>query len=249
MTTLPKKELNIVVSDSRLPLYYQLMDSLIGKIELGELKENDQLPSERELCDSYGVSRTTVRQAMQQLENEGQIYKVHGKGTFVSPRTYNQSLLKFYSFSEEMKKAGKYPATKVISFEKIPCDVRIAKVMNLTVEDEVFKIIRLRLADQVPMLYETSYIPEKYFKNLTSGELEQTQMYEIFRSQYNVTISRALESFKAVSANRTEADMLDIKEGSPCLMLERITYDQSRIIEYTKSIARGDKFTYTVELM
>jgi GntR family transcriptional regulator len=98
------------------------------------------------------------------------------------------------------------------------------------------------------MLYETSYVPVKDFKNLSSQELEHTPMYEIFRSQYNVTISSALESFMAVSANKVEANMLNINEGAPCLMLKRITYEQSKVIEYTISIARGDKFTYTVEL-
>lgn len=238
----------MVEKDSRLPLYYQLMDILLEKIESGELVENDQLPSERELCDSYRVSRTTVRQTMQELEKQGFIYKVHGKGTYVSPRTYNQSLVKFYSFTEEMKKVGKLPTTQVVSFEKIVCDNKIAKVMDLPVEEEVFKIVRLRLADQDPMLYETSYVPVKDFKNLSSQELEQTPMYEIFRSQYDVKISRALESFMAVSANNVESDMLNIIEGAPCLMLKRITFDQSKVIEYTISIARGDKFTYTVEL-
>lgn len=234
--------------ETRIPLYYQLMDILVEKIDSGELKEDDQLPSERELCESYKVSRTTVRQTMQELEKEGYIYKIHGKGTFVSPRTYSQSLLKFYSFSEEMKKAGKHPMTKVVSFKKILCDKKTAKVMNLEVEDEIFKIIRLRLADDEPMLYETSYIPVQYFPNLSSEELELTPLYEIFRSQYNVNISSASESFKAVSANKVEADMLTIKKGSPCLQLERITYSPSAVIEYTISIARGDKFTYTVEL-
>ncbi|MES9682047.1 GntR family transcriptional regulator [Bacillus sp. AFS001701] len=238
----------MVEKDSRLPLYYQLMDILLEKIESGELAENDQLPSERELCDKYQVSRTTVRQTMQELEKQGYIYKVHGKGTYVSPRTYNQSLVKFYSFTEEMKKAGKIPTTTVVSFEKINCDSKVAKVMDLSVEEAVFKIVRLRLADQEPMLYETSYVPVKDFKNLSSEELEHTPMYEIFRTQYNVNISSALESFMAVSANKVESQMLNIIEGAPCLMLKRATYDQSKVIEYTISIARGDKFTYTVEL-
>lgn len=238
----------MIEKDNRLPLYYQLMDNILEKIEHGELAENDQLPSERELCDTHKVSRTTVRQTMQELEKEGYIYKVHGKGTFVSPKVYNQSLVKFYSFTEEMKKAGKHPSTKVVSFEKIFCDSKIAKVMNLTLEDEVYQITRLRLSDQDPMLYETSFVPVKRFESLSCEELEHTPMYEIFRSKYHVNITRALESFKAVSARNDEAEMLNIEKGSPCLMLERITFEQAEIIEYTVSIARGDKFTYTVEL-
>ncbi|MDQ0858904.1 GntR family transcriptional regulator [Bacillus sp. V2I10] len=238
----------MIDKDKRLSLYYQLMDIIIEKIENGDLAENDQLPSERELCDTYKVSRTTVRQTMQELEKEGYIYKVHGKGTFVSPKAYNQSLVKFYSFTEEMKKAGKHPSTKVILFEKMTCDNKIAKAMNLTTQDEVFKIIRLRLSDQEPMIYETSYVPVKRFKKLSSDELEQTPMYEIFRSEYHVNITSALESFKAVSARNVESEMLNIENSSPCLMLKRITFEQEEIIEYTISIARGDKFTYTVEL-
>jgi GntR family transcriptional regulator len=238
----------MVEKDSRLPLYHQLMDILLEKIESGELGENDQLPSERELCETYEVSRTTVRQTMQELEKEGYIYKIHGKGTYVSPRTYKQSLVKFYSFTEEMKKAGKHPTTQVISFNKVIADSKLAKVMNLRVETELFKVTRLRLADAEPMLYETSYLPVDVFSSLSREDLEHAPMYEVFREQYNVNISSAVESFKAVSADKMEADMLQIVEGSPCLLLERITYDQSKVIEYTVSIARGDKFTYTVEL-
>jgi GntR family transcriptional regulator len=238
----------MIEKDNRLPLYYQLMDIIIEKIEKGELAENDQIPSERELCESYRVSRTTVRQTMQELEKEGYIYKVHGKGTFVSPKTYKQSLVQFYSFTDEMKKAGKQPSTKVISFQKVPCDSKAAKVMNINVEDEVYKITRLRLSDGEPMIYETSYLPVERFKGLSQSALEKKPMYDIFRSEYDVHITRALESFKAVSAWKTEAELLTIEEKSPCLMLERITYEEDLVIEYTVSIARGDKFTYTVEL-
>ena len=238
----------MIEKDNRLPLYYQLMDIIIEKIEKGELAENDQIPSERELCESYRVSRTTVRQTMQELEKEGYIYKVHGKGTFVSPKTYKQSLVQFYSFTDEMKKAGKQPSTKVISFQKVPCDSKAAKVMNINVEDEVYKITRLRLSDGEPMIYETSYLPVERFEGLSQSALEKKPMYDIFRSEYDVHITRALESFKAVSAWKTEAELLTIEEKSPCLMLERITYEEDLVIEYTVSIARGDKFTYTVEL-
>ncbi|WP_299744423.1 GntR family transcriptional regulator [Rossellomorea sp. y25] len=238
----------MIEKDNRLPLYYQLMDELLGKIESGELAEQEQLPSERELCESYKVSRTTVRQTMQELEKGGYIYKVHGKGSYVSPKTYKQSLVEFYSFTEEMKKIGKQPSTKVVSFEKVPCESTIGKKMNLTAEDEVYKITRLRLADRDPMIYETSFVPVGRFQHLTKEELEITPMYEVFRSKYDVNITRALESFNAVSAQAVEADMLTIEEYSPCLRLERITFEENDVIEYTISIARGDKFTYTVEL-
>ncbi len=87
-------------------LNHQLETELIDLINSGELKENDKLPSERELCEQYNVSRTTARQAIGELERKEYVYKVHGKGTFISPKVYKQQLLKFYSFTEEMKKLG-----------------------------------------------------------------------------------------------------------------------------------------------
>ena len=121
------KEIAMVDTDNRLPLYYQLMDIIIKKINNGELKEHDKLPSERELCEQYNVSRTTVRQTMQELEKENLIYKQHGKGSFVSPKVINQSLVKFYSFTEEMKKINKAPSTKVINFEVITLRRKVNK--------------------------------------------------------------------------------------------------------------------------
>lgn len=233
---------------SRLPLYYQLMEHILEQIERGELKEHERLPSERELCDQYDISRTTVRQTMQELEKEGYIYKKHGKGSFVSPKVYNQSLVKFYSFTEEMRRNGKVPTSIVVSFVIEPCGVKIAKKMNIEPNEEIYKITRIRLANQEPMLYENSYVPVKRFAGLTKSELEETPMYDLFRNKYDTVITRAMETFKAVATRIEEAKQLNIEVGVPSIMLERITFEQSTVIEYTVTIARGDKFSYTVEL-
>src|SRR5699024_11168080 len=103
-----------------------MMNKLITKIENDMYEEHEKLPSEREFCKMYGLSRITVRQALQELALEGYIYKLHGKGSFVSPKSYNQNLVTLYSFTEEMKKLGKTPQTKVISFQKITADDRLA---------------------------------------------------------------------------------------------------------------------------
>ncbi|WP_062110675.1 GntR family transcriptional regulator [Bacillus niameyensis] len=238
----------MIEKDNRLPLYYQLMDMIVEKIESGELKEHDKLPSERELCEMHNVSRTTVRQTMLELEKENYIYKQHGKGTFVSPKVINQSLVKFYSFTEEMEKINKTPSTKVLAFENIKCDSKIAKKMTLLEGESLYKITRLRFADDEPMMYETSYLPKKRFPDLTASKLEKTPMYTLFRDLYQVRITRANERFRAVPTSRMEADLLHIHKDEPSLLIERITYEQDHVIEYTATIARGDKFTYSVEL-
>ncbi len=139
--------MTILDKTSKIPLYLQLMEDIIKKIDNNIYNEHDRLPSERELCKMYDTSRITVRQAFQELEREGYIYKLHGKGTFVAPKSYNQKLVNLYSFTNEMRKLGKKPSTKVLSFTDMAIDEHLAKKMGLLPNEEVFKIVRLRLAD------------------------------------------------------------------------------------------------------
>ena len=233
---------------SKVPLYLQLMDDLIKKMDTEEYRVDEKLPSERELCEIYDLSRITVRQALQELEREGYIYKLHGKGTFVSPKSYNQNLIKLYSFTEEMKKIGKTPATKVLSFQKIALDERLANKMNLAPLDEAFQIVRLRLADHEPLMFETSYIPKDIFPNLTEKDLAERPMYDVFMQDYKIGVTKAIERFSATIVRKEEAGHLKIKAAHPAMLIKRFAYHEEELIEYTISVARGDKFDYTVEL-
>ena len=234
--------------ESRIPLYYQLMDIIKEMIEEGHLSENDQLPSERELCETYNVSRSTVRQAIQELEKEGYIYREHGKGTFVSPEKFKQDLLSFYSFTDEMKKIGKVPSSKVLDFKVIKCTDDLAKKMKLDLGEKLYMFTRLRLADNEPMMLETSYVPYRRFPGLTKEQLEQSAMYEIFTKKYNAVFTCAEEIFQPVLTREEEAILLQYQQGFPAMMIERITHENDKIIEYTKGIARGDRFKYHVLL-
>lgn len=234
---------------SKVPLYLQLMEELIKKIDAGEYQEHEKLPSEREFCELYDLSRITVRQALQELEKEGYIYRLHGKGTFVSPKSYNQDLLKLYSFTEEMKKLGKVPTTKVLSFNKIVIDEWLANKMNLKPAAEVFKVVRLRLADHEPLIYEISYLPERIFPGLTADDLVKRPMYDVFREDFQIKVTRAVERFSATLTRSKEAGHLKTEENSPAMLIRRYAYNHDTLIEYTVSVARGDKFDYTVELL
>lgn len=239
--------MNGIDKASRTPLYLQLIDKLINKIE-NYMEEDDRLPSEREICEIYSLSRPTVRQALDALERDGYIYKVHGKGTFVAPKKFNQDLVEFYSFTEEMKKIGKIPKSEVVGFEMIAANSIISEKLRITEGDLVYKLTRIRKADNVPMLFEVSYLPYNRFKNLTKKVLEERAMYEIFKEDFNVVMTSAEEYFKPVLTNKLESHYLNIVEGSPSLKIERFTFERNSIIEYTVSIARGDKFTYRVRL-
>ena len=233
---------------SKVPLYLQLMEELINKIEKQDYEEHAQLPSERELCDIYGLSRITIRQALQELEHEGYIYKQHGIGTFVAPKSYNQNLAQLYSFTEEMEKLGKIPTTAVLSFSVIAVDERLAKKMQLKPLDEVYKVVRLRLADGKPLMHETSYLPREVFPNLTEDDLKERPMYDVFHEDYQIGLTNATERFSAVLIRKEEAEYLDALASQPAMLIKRYAYYNEKLIEYTNSVARGDKFAYTVEL-
>jgi len=238
----------LINKSSKIPLYLQLMDELIKMIHSKNFKENDRLPSERELCDMFDLSRITVRQALQELEREGYIYRVHGKGTFVAPKSYNQRLVKLYTFTDEMKKLGKHPKSIVLAFSEMIIDEVLANKVGFEPRSEVFKIKRLRLADEEPLMYETTYLPKKIFPSLTATDLVEKPMYDVFLEDYQVKVTRAVERFTATLLREDEAKYLKGRPEQPAILLRRYAYFNQQLIEYTVSVVRGDKFEYTVEL-
>lgn len=229
------------------PLYLQLVEELENKIH-GSLLSNDKLPSERELTQIYGVSRITVRLALQELENKGLVYRKHGKGTYVSEITDSAvDLSATYSFTEQMKKMGKEPQTKILSFRLVEASESVAQQMQINVGQQVFEMERLRLANHVPMMIERTYVPYSLFEGLTEEMLSKRSLYDIFYEEFDQVIRLADEEFYASIAFDNEADLLDIDSGDPVLHLLRKTYSSKNIvIEYTFSIARADQFRYKI---
>lgn len=237
--------MNTINKNSTIPLYIQLMNILIEKIE-NHMKENDKLDSEREICKKYGLSRTTVREALDELEKNKYIYKVQGKGNFISPRVVEQDLIKVSSFTEEMKKHGKNPTSKLLNFEVIEANNKISKKLKIEENELVFKLSRIRIADDIPMIYEITYLPYERFKGLTKEMIEENPLYEIFRDSFNTSITSAEEVIESVLINKLESVYLEIPQGQAGLKFERVAYEKIDIIEYTITIARGDKFRYRV---
>ncbi|MEG2354098.1 MAG: GntR family transcriptional regulator [Clostridium sp.] len=229
------------------PIYDQLVEILRNKIE-NEMIPNDKMLSERGICEQYGVSRTTVRLAMAELEHMGYIYKRHGKGTFVAALNRNsQNLMDSYSFTDHMKELDKNPSTKVLSFEVIESTKYFAEHLGITPSEKMIKIERLRLADGLPMMLERTYLPMREFAGLTEEQVTKKPLYEIFRDNYGEVIKVADEEFSAGILSEAEAKLLEVPVDSACLKLLRMTYnDDNRVIEFTLSVARSDKFVYKV---
>lgn len=237
------------MTDNKIPLYMQLAEKIIDKIEAGEYKSGDKLPSERELCTLYDMSRITVRGALGELERDGYVKKFHGKGTFVGEKSYQQNLLKLYSFTEETKKIGKVPSTNIISFEMISVDKKYAEKLNIHLGDEVYRVVRCRLADQEPLIIETSYLPVDKFPGLKEQELIDYPMYDVFNEKYNIQASRAEEEFSVTTLRKDEAKYLNRFAQEPAMLVKRVAYDElDDVIEYTISVINGEKYKYKVEL-
>ncbi len=228
-------------------LYYQLVDLLQERIEK-QMIPHDKLPSERELTAQYGVSRTTVRLALQELESGGYIYRRHGKGTFVSDiQKKAADIAGAYSFTEQMKSLGRHPDTRILSFEQIEADKFIAKHLNLSLGEAIYKLSRLRSADREPLMIEDTYLPVKLFMTLDDKLLRNKPLYDLFSEDFNQTVRLADEELYASIASKEDAKQLMINEGAPVLHLARQTYNmKNEIIEFTLSVARADQFHYQI---
>lgn len=228
-------------------LYYQLKEILVDKIKSNEWAIDSKIPTERELCELYKVSRITVRQALEELENEGFLYRKQGRGTFVTAPKIEQRLSKFYSFSEEIRNMGYTPSTKIIDFKIVASEEVVAKHFNekgIT----VYCIRRLRLANNEPFAIETSYIPYDLCPNLTVEEIAAKGLYNTMKTKYGLIPNEAVETFEAVLINPNDALQLQVAKKSPGLLLERTTYADDKIVEFCHGIIRGDRYKYRVVL-
>lgn len=229
------------------PLYDQLVDILMEKID-HEYRPGDLLPSERELSERYGLSRTTVRLALSELEQLGLVVRKHGRGTFVMDRSSNlTNLMQTYSFTDQMREMGREPETTILEFCEIEADKNLAENLRVRIGDKLFKVKRLRSADGMPMMVERTYLPVRKFMSLKRPMLERASLYHVIEFDFHEKIRVAEEEFFASIARPADAHLLEIGEGAPVLDLVRTTYDTgNEIIEYTLSVARADQFKYKI---
>ena len=237
----------MAIAARKQPLYDQLVDILTEKIE-HEYRPGDLLPSERELSKYYGLSRTTVRLALQELERLGLVVRQHGRGTFVADRSVQATnLSQTYSFTDQMREMGRDPSTTILEFVEIDADKNLAEKMGVRMGDKLFKIERLRCADGMPMMVERTYMPVRKFMSLKRPMLEHASLYTVIEQVFHEKIRVAEEEFFASIARPADAHLLGIGEGAPVLDLVRTTYDVgNEIIEYTLSVARADQFKYKI---
>ena len=227
-----------------LPLYFQLEAIIMELIETGELKPHEPIYTEGELMQRYGLSRTTVRQAVADLVKEGYLYRRRGKGTFVSRPKERHALERLTSFSEDMRARGMTPGARVLELEIIEASERISDPLEVEKGSSVWKIARLRLADGEPMCIQTSYIPTGLVDTIEMADLEgEGSLYELLERRFQLPLRESDEALEAVLAWPEESQLLGIKHGAPLLLRTRTTFlADGRPVELVTTLYRADRY-------
>ncbi len=238
-----------LLTNRPLPLYHQLQQALTERIERGEWQPGDQLPTIRELCQQYGVSRMTVVQALSLLSQKGLVTSQQGKGIFVAQPKIEHGPVGLVSFTEEITRRGYTPSSRVLSLRQEPAGVEVADRLQIAPGDSVCVIERLRIADDLPMGVQRAYLPERLFPGLASVTEPIESLYRLLQERYGVAPTAATESYEPALADRATAALLEIRPGSPVFVVERLTRDQrNRVIEWVSSVLRGDRYKVVLRL-
>jgi GntR family transcriptional regulator len=231
------------------PVYIQIKDILIEKINSGELKSGSQLPSERDISETYSISRMTARNALTQLVDLGYAYRVKGKGTFVRFPNIERDFVKLSGFSQMLSSKGIKPSNKIVKSGIIEADKKIAQLLETTIGTKVYEIVRVRYGDNIALALEYSYLPVSLFENLLQYDFENNSLYKVIEDIYNYKLKFSKQWIKITTLYNNEATMLNVIEHTPAFLLDSISYDMDeRVVEATRSLNIGDRTTFYTEL-
>ena len=236
--------------ESPTPIFAQIRARLEGAIGAGELAPSQRIPSERQLSDRFGVSRMTVRQALDALIHDRLLYSLPGKGTFVADyRIIEQPLAHLTSFTQDIRARGMRPSSRLLAGRIVQASFEMARLFDLPPTVEIVQVTRLRLADYEPMAVETVHIPAAVVPGLLDRNLERESLYTILGRDYGLVLAGARQTIEAAEPTPEEQLQLGLDGPRPVLRISRLTSDaHGRIVEYVRSVYRGDRYHMTVEL-
>lgn len=230
------------------PLYAQIADALLGRIQRGDLAAGDRIPPERELSERLGVNRLTLRRALRELEGRGLLSRRPGLGTFVSEPKVERPAGRLISFTRDVQQLGFAPGARLLSIETRPAAAEQAADLGLPVSALIWDVLRLRTLNTEPVLLEHYSLPHRRFLHLDRFDLEARSVFEILETEYRVTIARARQSLEPVLAGARESELLGVPSGAPLMLERRLSLDaQDRPVELGRDLYRGDRFRFVTE--
>jgi len=234
------------------PLYLQLKEKIRNAIETGEWKPDTKIPSERDLCKQYNVSRITVRQAISEAENEGLLYKIQGKGTFVKAPKIEQGLMKITSFGNTLRNSGLNGRTEIIKSEIMPVNFQLSNILRIDMTEHVVNLRLLGLANEEPIVHYDSYFTheigvkmlEAAQKNAKAGIPFST--YDLY-GQLNIGADTVSQTFEAINCDAEMARILKVKKGTALLVVTSIVNNHDgKPIEYKTAMYKADKYKFHI---
>jgi GntR family transcriptional regulator len=231
-----------------IPLYFQLKELILNEIKKGNYKSDDLIPTEKELSDMFQISRTTVRQAITELVQEGWLYRVKSKGTFVSKPKINQNFVQALgSFNDQIIKSGRTPNTLLLDFKVITAPENVSAALQLQPKEKVIYIHRKRCADNEPIVMVKTYLPYQKCSFVMDHDLEKESLYPILANQEDTRIYKIKRLIEAVDATAYEINNLDVKRGKAIQQFISTGYNVfNEPIEYSLARYRGDRNTFQV---
>ena len=234
----------------RLPKYFAIAQDIVEKIKAGQLLPGMQVPSENQIINKYRVSNTTARKALQEIDSAGWVMKIKGKGTFVRKQSIVRSVDRILSFTNNMLELGYTPSTQIL-FKGV-LDEGYSATINgrkYAMKGPVYKIHRLRFADDIPMLLEVRYISMDLCPGITDGELTGS-LYDIYKKRYNLVLKEVHQMLSTFMIDAGVGEFFDLRQPIPGILVDGVTFcGREVILEMEKSIYRGDKYSFAVRAL
>ncbi len=231
-----------------IPIYVQIRETLRGEITGGALKRGERLPPEHELAGKFGVSRMTIRESIEDLVDEGLLYRRHGVGTFVAFPHLQRDHTRLTSFFDKAEDEGIEVRAKLLNLEIVAAKARVAEALDIAVGSRVIRVETLRYANNVPITVHDAHMPHELFASIASENLEVQHLWTLFE-KCGYRVKRAVQRLEAREADKRVAQLMKIKQGAPILFKERTVYaEDGTPVEFTYCYNRGDIYSLTVAL-
>jgi len=232
-----------------IPLYVQLSNLIRANISSGEWSTGHVVPTETEFMNHFQVSRTTVREAVTLLVNEGLLRRKQGKGTIVEQARVSEMLGELTGFSEEIRARGMQPSARCLQADYVKASTHVGLALGCPEGTILFRTYRLRLANDEPIAVEESYWPKPIGNVLLQQDLDTAAYYDVLERDCNILLSHAEEVIRAVIASAEEAKLLQVNIASPLLQMERVTTSSNfGVLEYCRTRYRADRYDYRIRL-
>lgn len=233
--------------DDSLPVYAQIANAIRGLVTSGTLAPGTMLPPERVLCDDFGVSRMTLRQAYDVLERENILNSQRGRGTSVSPQRMRKQQQEMRSFSEEVRASGATPSSKLVAFETIVPPLQVREDLSMPAGERAYRFERIRFSDKTPMAIEVVQIPCYLCPGLERVDLSKRSLYAVMESDYGLQLAHSLENISATLPSPRSRKLLELPRGAAVLTIERKTYTSTGTpAEVAVTTYRGDLYQAVV---